>query len=44
MADELTEYPRGTAFPGTIGRTIETSSPAWPAPARAARGRAERAW
>jgi arylsulfatase A-like enzyme len=31
VADELTQYPRGTAFPGTIGRTLESSTPAWPA-------------
>jgi len=31
MADVLAQYPRGTAFPGTIGRTLETSTPAWPA-------------
>ncbi len=31
---ELTEYQQGTPFPGTIGRTTEDSSPAWPAPVR----------
>ena len=34
----LTEYPLGTAFPGTIGRTAEVSTPAWPAPNRAKAG------
>ena len=27
---ELETYPEGTPFTGTIGRTLETSSPAWP--------------
>jgi arylsulfatase A-like enzyme len=31
----LTEYEPGRTFPGTIGRTVEESSPAWPAPIRA---------
>lgn len=31
MADDLIHYAPGTPFPGTIGRTLETSSPAWPA-------------
>jgi arylsulfatase len=31
MAEPLVTYPAGTSFPGTIGRTLETSSPAWPA-------------
>ncbi|MEZ5143708.1 MAG: arylsulfatase [Acidimicrobiales bacterium] len=31
MADELIHYGPGEEFPGTIGRTIETSTPAWPA-------------
>jgi arylsulfatase len=31
VAEELSEYPRGSEFPGTIGRTLETSTPAWPA-------------
>jgi hypothetical protein len=35
---ELREYPPGTAFPGVIGRTIDESSPAWPAPIRAKPG------
>ncbi len=29
-ADDLVRYPHGTPFPGVIGRTLETSSPAWP--------------
>jgi arylsulfatase len=29
------EYEEGQPFPGTIGRTIDESSPAWPAPNRA---------
>ncbi len=31
MAEPLIEYPAGDPFPGVIGRTLETSSPAWPA-------------
>ncbi len=31
MADPLVTYPPGTPFPGVIGRTLETSKPAWPA-------------
>ncbi|MHB1431353.1 MAG: arylsulfatase [Streptosporangiaceae bacterium] len=34
----LTEYEPGTAFPGTIDRTADESSPAWPRPVRAAAG------
>jgi arylsulfatase A-like enzyme len=34
----IEEYPPGSAFPGRIGRTIEESSPAWPAPTRAPEG------
>ena len=34
----IEEYARGTAFPGIVGRTLEQSSPAWPAPRRAAEG------
>ena len=30
MAKDLTYYGPGEAFPGTIGRTLETSTPAWP--------------
>lgn len=32
------EYTPGEEFPGTIGRTLETSTPAWPAPLRAQAG------
>ena len=31
----LNEYPKGSAFPGVIGRTADESTPAWPAPVRA---------
>lgn len=31
----IVEYPAGSAFPGVIGRTFDTSTPAWPKPARA---------
>ena len=34
----LTEYRPGTTFAGTIGRTPEESTPAWPAPLRAPEG------
>src|SRR5579862_3124936 len=34
----IKEYPRGTAFPGVIGRTISESEPAWPEPVRAKAG------
>ncbi|MDH5280668.1 MAG: sulfatase-like hydrolase/transferase, partial [Thermoleophilia bacterium] len=34
----IVEYESGAAFPGVIGRTAEESSPAWPAPIRAAEG------
>ena len=34
---DLVEYEAGP-FPGTIGRTIDESSPAWPAPNRAPEG------
>jgi arylsulfatase A-like enzyme len=34
----IEEYQPGSAFPGAIGRTVEESSPAWPAPARARDG------
>jgi arylsulfatase A-like enzyme len=34
----LTEYERGTAFPGVIGRTTDESQPAWPQPLRARPG------
>ena len=36
----LKEYTPGTAFTGVIGRTIQESSPAWPAPLRAKPGAA----
>jgi arylsulfatase A-like enzyme len=36
--DQIIEYPPGTPFPGTVGRTLEESSSAWPAPNRAAAG------
>jgi arylsulfatase A-like enzyme len=35
---DLVEYPQGSEFPGVIGRTVEESSPAWPAPQRAKDG------
>jgi arylsulfatase A-like enzyme len=34
----IEEYQSGNGFPGRIGRTVEESSPAWPAPARARDG------
>ncbi len=34
----LLEYQPGSAFPGSIGRTVEESTPAWPAPERAQPG------
>ena len=34
----IREYKPGTAFPGTLGRTIAESTPAWPAPERAKPG------
>ncbi|MGB7806518.1 MAG: arylsulfatase [Actinomycetota bacterium] len=34
----IVEYGQGEAFPGVIGRTTDESSPAWPAPVRAAEG------
>ena len=34
----LNEYKPGTAFPGRMGRTIDESEPAWPAPRRAREG------
>jgi arylsulfatase A-like enzyme len=37
MTDVVT-YPDGGTFPGTIGRTTEESSPAWPTPPRAREG------
>ncbi|HEY9661483.1 MAG TPA: sulfatase-like hydrolase/transferase, partial [Allocoleopsis sp.] len=35
---DLKIYPDGTPFIGTIGRTTEESSPAWPEPPRAPEG------
>ena len=34
----VTEYQQGSTFPGVIGRTVEESTPAWPAPFRAKDG------
>ncbi|MGY1809986.1 arylsulfatase [Blastococcus sp. SYSU D00669] len=34
----LTEYEPGTTFPGTISRTTDGSTPAWPQPVRAVPG------
>ncbi len=34
----LVEYKPGTSFPGVIGRTVDVSQPAWPAPNRAKEG------
>ncbi len=34
----IKEYIPGTTFPGVIGRTIDVSEPAWPAPNRAKEG------
>ena len=34
----IREYKPGTAFPGSLGRTIAESTPAWPAPLRAKPG------
>jgi arylsulfatase A-like enzyme len=34
----INEYPSGAPFPGVIGRTADESTPAWPAPVRAAKG------
>ena len=38
MTSDLVEFPQGGEFPGVIGRTVEESSPAWPAPVRARDG------
>ncbi|MFV1990607.1 MAG: sulfatase-like hydrolase/transferase, partial [Acidimicrobiales bacterium] len=35
---KLVEYPQGSPFTGTVGKTIDESSPAWPAPNRAVEG------
>src|SRR5450631_720888 len=37
MTDPMT-YPDGSTFPGTIGRTTDESTPAWPTPPRAQEG------
>jgi hypothetical protein len=34
----IKEYKPGAAFPGTIGRTVADSSPAWPEPKRVKSG------
>jgi arylsulfatase len=34
----ISTYPEGAPFAGVIGRTTDTSSPAWPAPRRAPEG------
>ena len=34
----LREYEPGSMFPGVVGKTIDESSPAWPAPNRAVEG------
>ena len=36
--NDIIEYDPSDAFPGVIGRTLDESSPAWPAPKRAAAG------
>ena len=36
--DDLVEYEEGSAFPGVVARTVDESSPAWPAPSRAKPG------
>lgn len=36
--DDLVEYEEGSAFPGVVARTVDESSPAWPAPLRAKPG------
>ena len=38
MADPLVTYRPGEPFPGKVGRTLETSSPAWPARPQALEG------
>jgi arylsulfatase len=35
---ELIEYPAGSKFPGTLGKTIDDSTEAWPTPKKAAKG------
>ena len=34
----VTEYEQGSAFPGVVERTVDESTPAWPAPIRAREG------
>ncbi|MEV0950478.1 arylsulfatase [Promicromonospora sp. NPDC050249] len=34
----ITEYNQGEPFPGVVGRTVDESEPAWPAPRRASEG------
>jgi arylsulfatase A-like enzyme len=38
MSDELIQYPPDQPFSGTVGRTIETSTPAWPGRPQAPEG------
>jgi hypothetical protein len=38
MMSDPVEFSPGSEFPGVIGRTVEESSPAWPAPLRARDG------
>jgi hypothetical protein len=38
MVMPLNEYQPGSKFPGKIGRTVDGSRPAWPAPQRAQDG------
>jgi arylsulfatase len=38
MTITLKEYKRATTFPGRMGRTVEDSESAWPAPIRAKAG------
>ncbi|TAJ45468.1 arylsulfatase [Methanofollis fontis] len=38
MTKRVREYRPGSAFPGVIGRTVDESTPAWPAPLRAKQG------
>ena len=36
--EQIEEYTPGSPFPGVIGRTLDESTPAWPAPKRARAG------
>ncbi len=38
QGEGLVEYSPGSLYPGKIGRTLDESSPAWPAPIRAKEG------